>query len=549
MGLSENGAPLDLEDDDIGDDIGEDIGSASGGASGGASSELGREVVGMARGGLLNLVGAAFSQMALFGLTILLARRLGKDQAGVYFEAFAFLSILGLLSLSGFRAGLTRFVAVHLADRDRKAMRGTVQLGLGITIPAAVALGAGLFLAAPYLATHLFHDQDTLKPLRYVGVILPAATFTDAALSATQGFRTMKPYALVGLFLEPALRIGLTFALIEGVGRGSSRGVEGAMQALVISNWVAAIASAIWLRKLMGKGVGRAVRKAKELFKFSTVSWMASLASTGLIWADTILLGHYKKAEEVGVYNSATRLVTLATFVMTPITATFAPRIASLYRRGRTKALGEAYGIATSWIVRLSLPAFVVLLIFSKEALVTAFGPKFAVGADVTMILAIGQMVNSATGPCGVMLNMSGRPALSMIDNIGVLILNIGLNLWLIPRYGIRGSAAAWAFSLALVNIIRLVQVRRTMKVYPFDWGTAKGLGAALIAGGAGVGMQAAFDGTAALLAGSATILVVYVLFVRVAGLTESDRLVLQGLLRRGRGGKGRGPEPAFEGI
>ena len=100
----------------------------------------------------------------------------------------------------------------------------------------------------------------------------------------------------------------------------------------------------------------------------------------------------------------------------------------------------------------MSLPAFAVCVVFPHE-LLAIFGHRFVVGASVTIILAGGKLIDSATGPCGLMLNMSGRPGLSLIDNVVALVLNVGLNVWLIPRHGIVGSAWAWAVSLAVVNV------------------------------------------------------------------------------------------------
>src|SRR3954454_20514327 len=108
-------------------------------------AESDREVLGIARGGALNIGGQLCSQISFFVITLLLARTLGRSDVGVYAQGFAFLVLLGLLSLSGFRAGLTRYVAVHIADGDRGALRGTVRLGLGISTLASLVLGALLF--------------------------------------------------------------------------------------------------------------------------------------------------------------------------------------------------------------------------------------------------------------------------------------------------------------------------------------------------------------------------------------------------------------------
>ena len=156
--------------------------------------------------GALNIAGQLCSQISFFLITLLLARTLGRADVGVYAQGFAFLVLLGLLSLSGFRAGLTRFVAVHLAERDWGALRGTVRLGLGLSALASVVLGAVLFGLSSVLADSVFGDHNVAVALRFVAAALPAAVFIDAALSATQGFKTMKAYAVVGLILEPGRR-------------------------------------------------------------------------------------------------------------------------------------------------------------------------------------------------------------------------------------------------------------------------------------------------------------------------------------------------------
>lgn len=495
----------------------------------GAVDESRQDVISLARGGALNLVGAIFSQLALFLVVIIIAHRLGRAGVGVYSQAFAFLALLGLLSLSGFRAGLTRFVAVHRADGDDAALRGTLRLGLGLSAGAALAMGAALFLASGWLADAVFKDAALAVPLRFVALALPASVFTDAALSATQGFRTMRYFAGVGMFIEPALRVSLTIAALA-----TGRGLRGVMAALLISNVVAALLAAAALRKLLGRQTERPRYEMRELFSFSMVSWLSSLAATGLIWADTLILGIMRPSSEVGVYQIASRLVLLATLAMWPVNSSFAPIIADLYRRQRWESLRRTYAVATSWILRLSLPAAVVLVVFPEQAL-RLFGRGFTTGATVAVILIIGKMTDAATGPCGLMLNMSGRVALNMADNVAVLVANVALNIWLIPRYGIVGSALAWTASLVMVNLARVLQVRATMRMFPFDAASAKGLLSAALAMGAGFGVRQTIGGFTALAVGAPVIGAVYLASLVVLGLPSDDRLVLRGLLRRTR--------------
>jgi O-antigen/teichoic acid export membrane protein len=494
-------------------------------AAAGRSHE--QDLAGVARGGSLNLVGHGLSQVLRFAMTLVLARLLDVANVGLYSQAFAFLSVLALMSLSGFQSALIRFVAVHRADNHPALLRGTVQLGLALPTGSAVVLGCALFALSPWLADSVFHDPRLLSPFRFVAVSLPATVFTDAALAATRGFKSMRAYALISLVFEPTSRFFLTWLLVA-VGFG----LTGAMVALVVTNFAAAALAARALWRLMGHSGISARYDWRGLFAFSSASWAATVASTGLLWADTMLLGILGTASDVGLYQVATRLTLFAMIFMHAINASFSPRIADLYRSGRRDDLSYLYKVVTSLIVRLSVPAFMLLLVFPSE-LLAIFGSVYEVGAPVTMLLAIGTLADVLSGPCGHMLMMSGRPYLAMANNIGALALNIGLNVWLIPRYGIIGAGVAWAASLIFINLARVFQVYATMRMVPFDPRALKGVVAAAAALPGALLVQSSLGGFGALIWGAAAIVVVYAGTIFLLGVEKEDRLVWASLRRQ----------------
>jgi O-antigen/teichoic acid export membrane protein len=490
------------------------------------STEADREILGMARGSGLNLVASTGKYVALLGVTLLLAHQLDRADVGRYAQAIALLAVLETLSLSGVFAALRRFVAVHVADRDQGALRGTVRLGLGLSTASSMVLGVGLYLAASWLADDVFHDAELLTPLHFAAVALPFSTYTEAALAATQGFRTMRPSALIGLLLEPFLRLTLTGLLVPLIG------LTGAMVAVLTGCAVAAGLAAVALRRLLGPARERATYHPRELLSFSMVNWLSTLAATGLLWVDTLLLGVFLSSSDVGLYNVATRLVTMATFVMPAVNSAFAPRIADLHHRGRTESLRRVYAVAASWNVRLTVPIFAVLLAFPGE-LLSLFGRGFAAAAAVTVILAAGKFIVAATGPCGLMLDMSGRPAWSMANNIAGLVANVLLNLWWIPKYGIVGSAVAWASSLALINLGRIVEVWRLMGMLPFDIASLKGVAAGAGAVAVGLLVNRWLEFPLDLIVGIPALGVTYLGLLLALGISSEDRLVFGMLIRR----------------
>jgi O-antigen/teichoic acid export membrane protein len=480
----------------------------------------------LGRGGSLNLLGAVCQQACLLGTTALIARFLGQEALGRYALSYAVLSLVSLMSLFGFRAALTRFVAVHLAESEPARVRSLVRFAVLISTGASLVLGALLVVFASPLAD-VFHDPGLSTGFVVVGASLPAFTFRDLALAAIQGWRTQRAFALIGWFYEPIVRFALTaLALAVGLGLG------GAFGALLVGSWTAAIAAGVALaRRVRQTPRTRAAIDVRGVLAFSFTSWGTTLASTGLIWADTLLLGRLADTGAVGTYTVATRLVSLAVFVMAPLNALFAPHFAHFFHERDFARLSATYASATNWILRLSLPAFVVLVVFPAD-LLGLFGAGFREGAAVTVLLAVGQLVNAGTGPCGTLLNMSGRVLLNLVNNTAILALNIVLNLILIPPYGIVGAGVAWSVSLVLVNMIRLLQVRHLMGMLPFNVVTAKSLAAAAVAAVIALAAKLLLpDGPVATIAGVALAVLGYAVVTLALRFSADELEAIRGVV------------------
>ncbi|HET9601986.1 MAG TPA: flippase [Acidimicrobiales bacterium] len=503
-----------------------------------------RELVALARGGGLNFIGAAVTQVAAMVVLLLLTRNLPKTDVGLFRQSFALFSLLQIVALLGLGQALTRFVAVFRADKDRAAVLGTVRWGMAVASGAAIAAGVGLYALSGWIANTIYNNPSLQNPLEYVAVAIPPAAITMAALAACSGFRTMRPNALIGLMLDPLLRVVLTAAAIS-----SGSGLEGVLRAFVVVPYITALLALIWLAVLM-RGPRIAARiESGEIMRFASVAWLATFTTQALLWVDQLILPLYVSSAELAIYSVATSVVVLATFAMSPISQSLAPRVADLTRRRELRRLGIAYKAAASWMLRFALPFFAIIFIFPRP-LLGVFGTGYGLGATVTVILAFGKLTDVATGPCGTMLNQAGLNKLSLLDNIVALAINLGLNFLLIPEYGIRGAAVAWTISLVLVNAARALQVRRyIVPVWPFSDGTPKALAAFAWSVLAALVVRELVDGSPRkeLYIATPVVFGLYITLVVALGLTAEDRLVLGDLtsiLRRRR----RAPRPSAPG-
>ena len=495
-----------------------------------------RELVALARGGGLNFIGAATTQLGTMVLLLVLTRQLTKDEVGIFRESIAVYELLQIVALFGLAQALTRFVAVFRADRDRAAVRGTVAFGLLFATGTSLVVALGLYLVSPWISGTLYNQPELLTPLRYVAFALPPAAITMAALSACSGFRTMRPYAFVGLMLDPILRVALT-ALVLWLGWG----FDGIFEAFLVVPYVTMVLSLLWLAVLMrGPSVEPRYEKS-QILRFASMAWIATFTTQALLWLDQLILPIYVDADQVAIYGVATSLVVLATFAANPITQSLAPRVADLTRRKEIRRLGLAYQAAAGWITRFSLPFFAVIFIFPRP-LLNLFGPGYAVGAMVTIILAIGKLSDTVTGPCGAMLNQAGLNKLAVIDNTIALTVNVGLNFLLIPQYGINGAAFAWMVSLVLVNTLRATQVKLYVAdAWPFNAGTPKSLAAFAWSMLGALVVRELVDGSprAELIIATPVVFGLYIVFILALGLTDEDKLVFGDIMsmvkRRGR--------------
>ena len=483
-------------------------------------------------GGGLNIAAGLVNQGCLFGVTILLARQLGSSDVGTYAQAFAIRQLLVLVALGGMRSAMTRYVAIHRADDDPAALRGTIRFGLAFTVGTSVVFGVALFAASHWLAFEAFNDPAMESALRWVAVGLPSACFVVATLSATQGFRTQRPFAFVGNMLEPILRLVLTIGVLA-----AGFGLNGSLIVLQVASIVTAVAAFGVAPQAPGQApAGDAPlrgprRHALRLGQLALVGGSAGAGVVrhhhprpvpGSLRGRRVPGGHPHRPHRRHRQPSPQRLAR-------------PPRAADLFRRGQLETLSRLYVASSEWLVRLSLPLLAFLFVCT-EPILRLFGPEFVVGVAVTRILIIGTLLDAATTQGGIVLNMSGRNAMNMFDTVGALAINLGLNVLLIPSLGIRGASLAWAVSLLMIGVLRAVQVHHfVVPAYPLSWRVLKSVGAATLAVVVGWPLLQVLPSTWGFLVVGMAMGATYVACLWGLGMEDDDRLVLESVVARVR--------------
>jgi O-antigen/teichoic acid export membrane protein len=181
-------------------------------------------------------------------------------------------------------------------------------------------------------------------------------------------------------------------------------------------------------------------------------------------------------------------------------------------------------------------PIFLLILVFPKEILMLLYGSKYAGGSMALIVLALGIAVNDFSGTSANMLVGGGRTRLNLLCEVIAAVTNIGLNILLIPAFGIVGAAIATAMSYVTRNISSLTFCYKSYGMHPYSRKylniIASGLAAAAIV--AILKHYSPFPWWATMVALGAIFIVFYiaaVLFSR--GLERSDLVIVEAIERK----------------
>ena len=450
---------------------------------------------------------------------IYLARELGAEALGIYALGMTIVGFVAVFNSLGLPAAASRFVAAYSAKGESWKVAGFLRSGLSILTGVNVILGALIVIGGPYLAVHFYHAPTLSRYLWAFAAIMLLGVVNSFLGQVMAGYRDVTRRTVVTHFIGTPANIVLAIGLIV-----LGFGLTGYL--------IAQIASAVLVTCLLGALVRRMTSFPhgpvhgyfdREVVTFSTVAYGIAALQFVLSQADMIILGHYEAARLVGIYAVAMALVGFVSIVLDSVNQIFSPIISELHATGNRLVLQQLYSTLTKWILVLTLPLAITLLVFSR-AVMSVFGATFTAGANVVVIGAVGQLLNCAVGSVGFLLLMSGHQAeLMRIEAVNAALLLI-LNLVLVPRFGIAGAAIATACTTITTNVWALNSVRRILKIFPYHAGYLK-LVAPAIGTTAGVLILAhAFGGFQKQwqVAGAALVMA-YVIFLGIIFLLGMD--------------------------
>jgi O-antigen/teichoic acid export membrane protein len=483
----------------------------------------------VARGGTLNLIGAGVAAVATVGVTVLVTRQFTKPVAGAFFTATSAFIIVEAVAGLGANTGLVYFIARLRSLGEENRIPAILRAAIIPVIAVSVSAGLAMLLLAGPLAHILLSGHlgkgavgpaAVANALRALALVVPFAALTDALLGASRGYHEMRPTVVVDRVATPTAQlIGVLIAVAAG-----SAAFLAPLWAL--PNAAAAVAAWLWLRRLRRnppprrdslsamlpdvppelaallalatpiprrdgarspgtarpasrktQAVSRVERKRlasagpRGFWRFTSPRAVASLTSVILQRLDIVLVAIILGPGQAAVYTAATRFLVIGQFGNMAISRAAQPRFTELFTVGDRGSANVVYQATTAWLVLLNWPLYLLAIVYGPEVL-AIFGSSYSAGAAVMVILGFSMLLGTACGQVDMVLITSGRSSWSLANGLLAVVVNVSLDLLLIPRYGITGAAIGWAAAMTITNLMPLAQLAVTFRLHPFGRGT-----------------------------------------------------------------------------
>ncbi|AUB41489.1 Membrane protein involved in the export of O-antigen and teichoic acid [Nostoc flagelliforme CCNUN1] len=380
------------------------------------------------------------------------ARYLGVQQYGLFNYALAFVSLFSPI----FTLGLDDVVVRHLVRQssNKDEILGTtfwLKL-LGGIASVLLAVGTMFFLG----------EHETLK-IWLVAILAMGGIFRAAdTIELWFQSQVQSKYTVLAkntaFILNSAIKIALILTKAPLLVFAWITLAEFVMSAIGLLIVYQVKGSSLWLWRW-------SFSAAKTLMKESLPLVFSGFAILIFMKIDQIMLGQMIGNTEVGIYSAAARVSEIWYFIPGAIVSSVAPSIYTVKEKSESlyyQRIGELLSLMTCISLAIALP----MTFLSDKIIMVMFGSGYAEAGAILAVhiwTSLFVFMGLATSPWFI---AEGLNHVSLGKTLFGAILNIILNLLLIPKYAGLGAAIATIISQAAATFLCNAFDSRTQKIF-----------------------------------------------------------------------------------
>jgi O-antigen/teichoic acid export membrane protein len=372
--------------------------------------------------------------------SVLVARALGPEGRGIYAVAYTILGMGAQFGNLGLHASNTYYLA-----KDRTTLgpllSNTLVLGTGVgTLVALIAWGlTGLWPQLPLFSGFVLALTLIMIPLHLDSMLVQNLILGLQEIRLFNKMELVSRVAIIallaGVFAAGKATVPLVFAI----------GVAGPVLILLWGLWrfrreLAALAAPSWAL-------------FTDCFQYGIKSYLACLFSFLLLRVDLMMVGGMLGAKEAGFYSLAAVMADMLYLLPAAMGTVLFPQLSA-----QEDAVAKWRHVKSlTWKLGLGMmPLVLIAVLLAQPVIVLLYGSDFAPAASPFVVLALAMIFYGMNNLVSIYFASIGMPWFAVHVWTGTLVLNVVLNLLLIPGLGIDGAAWASLICYFLVLVIQL---------------------------------------------------------------------------------------------
>lgn len=227
----------------------------------------------------------------------------------------------------------------------------------------------------------------------------------------------------------------------------------------------------------------RVIWNRRSWKKFLGKSWplgFASIFAMVYLYIDSVMLGFWGQITEIGWYNAAYRITYAPLVAMALISMAFYPTLSKFFKESKEK-LQKFWDYQMEIMIILAIPLMVGGILLASKIVIFFYGLSYMPAIPVFRLLVLVAGINFLYVSYNMILVVSHQQKKHLWICLITALINIVLNLFLIPRYSFYGAGLATLFSYIILFALEVECSRRFTPITVFNLRLVKVLVAAAV--------------------------------------------------------------------
>lgn len=407
------------------------------------------------------IVGITFGFLA----SLLIARTYGSDLVGKVAAITSVFTILSLFALLGNQTLIVKVLPQYI-ERYNYSIAKRVYLRV-VVITSGLTLGMISLWISLEITTRFTLLKNLEEYTFLVAFLIAASTFQRLNTKALRGLGDYKIYSYFEIL--PAIFLALTaiLAIVFNYPEHQFQYLYFSPLLLmsILSFYFVNRVFTLKSLKTEPRIIDDAIIPTKtSLITTSIPMFGVTISTTVISHFDILMLNYYYPPDIVGVYSVYAKITAVTAFATHSINSMFAPTVSRLFSSNKRSELRNFAKKTTLLSFSISL-LLTFLLLLTHKPILGFYGAEFTLELSTLYVLLLSSLVSSFCGSVGLYLNMTGQQTPFFRIMLFAALINIALNVLLIPLLGSLG--AAWA-TLASVLTWNLLATRRILKEFKY---------------------------------------------------------------------------------